>query len=135
MKPKGLIIVLLCCVIVTNSITYAQDTDDEPANYDQVDIATEDDIPVYDDVDTISDDLGSGEDETVLTEPIEETITEAEIIKENVEVVEALDDEHILPNETKSRASSGRSGNYFQYDDYFGNIEIDQGDQNYNYGK
>lgn len=147
MNLKRLLVVIACLTLITLvPTTWAQDSENGEVEEVKVDdaAATEEVLPseneaaaaaAADDYDTDAVDVTeSNDDETPEPEAEVAVDTEAaEVESENggAVVEEFVTDENVA----KPKPPSSRSGNYYQYDDYMGNLETNMGDSNYNYGE
>lgn len=103
------------------------------------------DDEVYDDDDDNNESVKTEEPHNVETNP--ETISDVKPPPESIEVVDnsknnnaktdTVNVDENLESVHKSRAGKSRSGNYYQYDDFLGGLDVTGlgGDQNYDYSK
>lgn len=145
MNLKRLLVVVACLTLITLvPITLAQDTGtgdveevkvDEAAATEEV-LLNENEAAASGDYDTDTVDVTESDDDKA-PEPETEVAavnaeaTEVENENSGAAVEEFVTDESVA----KPKPPSSRSGNYYQYDDYMGHLDLNMGDSNYNYGE
>lgn len=145
MNLKRLLVVIACLTIITLvPTTWAQDSEngdveevkvDEAATAEQV-LLNENEAAADGDYDTDAVEVTHSNDDQAPEPDAVASVVDTEttdVENENVgaAVEEIVTDESVA----KPKPPSSRSGNYYQYDDYMGNLEVNMGDGNYNYGE
>lgn len=145
MNLKRLLVVIACLTIITLvPTTWAQDSEngdveevkvDEAATAEQV-LLNENEAAADGDYDTDAVEVTHSNDDQApepdaVASMVDTETTDVENENVGAAVEEIVTDESVA----KPKPPSSRSGNYYQYDDYMGNLEVNMGDGNYNYGE
>lgn len=136
---------IACLTIITLvPTTWAQDSEngdveevkvDEAATAEQV-LLNENEAAADGDYDTDAVEVTHSNDDQApepdaVASMVDTETTDVENENVGAAVEEIVTDESVA----KPKPPSSRSGNYYQYDDYMGNLEVNMGDGNYNYGE